>query len=70
MSSVPEGPQCTISTPPAPMGQPEMQSAPCWPCTMPSDLAHPLVPKKLPQSIWQENHQVNAHPFDFFPYPL
>ncbi|KAK8606447.1 hypothetical protein V6N13_030729 [Hibiscus sabdariffa] len=34
-------------------------------CTMPSDLARPLVLLKLPQPIWQEDHQVNVYLFDF-----
>ncbi|KAL4388864.1 hypothetical protein GQ457_09G028430 [Hibiscus cannabinus] len=44
--------------------RPSVQS---WACTMSSILARHLVFKKLPQPIWQGNHQVNFDLFDFFP---
>ncbi|KAK8686434.1 hypothetical protein V6N13_125459 [Hibiscus sabdariffa] len=53
MTSAPKGPKppptltSRPSTPSAPIGQPELQYAPCWACTMPSDLAHPLVLKSF-----------------------
>ncbi|KAK8612992.1 hypothetical protein V6N13_104315 [Hibiscus sabdariffa] len=82
----PYRPTRRTSTPPAPMvhprgpytptsllgpkRQPVKPSVQSWACTMSSTLAHPLVSKKLPQLIWQGNHQVNFDLFDFFPYPL
>ncbi|KAK8676178.1 hypothetical protein V6N13_034231 [Hibiscus sabdariffa] len=65
----PRGPYTPISLP-RPKRQPVKPSVQSWACTMSSTLAHPLVSKKLPQLIWQGNHEVNFNLFDFFPYPL
>ncbi|KAK8626678.1 hypothetical protein V6N13_134312 [Hibiscus sabdariffa] len=65
----PRGPH-TATTLPGPKRQPARPSVQSWACTMSSILARHLVSKKLPQPIWQGNHQVNFDLLDFFPYPM
>ncbi|KAL4310223.1 hypothetical protein GQ457_01G012130 [Hibiscus cannabinus] len=62
----PRGPH-TATNLPGPKRQPVRPSVQSWACTMSSILARHLVFKKLPQPIWQGNHQVNFDLFDFFP---